>query len=137
MALTKEELKEFQEKELRNPQVDFTGEQNLAVQTGYLSIQQQMADFERAGQAIMVANSDRLIPELPGLPAYPDPIETILLQREVDAELLIARRRLLMQDELNLQAAKLKAEHNESELNRIKRAESEAAQANATTTPKA
>nr|WAE43761.1 MAG: hypothetical protein [Microviridae sp.] len=114
--MTKEETTAMLEKELRNPQTDFTDEVNLAVQTGYKTIPQQIEDFERAGRAIMVANADEVYPEMPGLPAYPDPIEAKLLMTEINADLLIARKRV--QEDQN-QAAKAAADRhkkNEEEL---------------------
>lgn len=92
--------------ELRNPQVDFRGETNLAVQTGNKTIPQMIEDFRRAGRAIQVARADQVFPETEGLPLYPDKIETELLKREVKADLLIARKRVeeeqkAQQDQLN------------------------------------
>lgn len=115
-----EEALALHEAEIRNPQIDFRGEKNLAVQTGYKTIAQEISDFERAGRAIMVANADAHYPEMAGLPAYPDPIEAELLRREVDAELLIARKRLLEDQEAAFKAAEDRARKNEEELTRIK-----------------
>lgn len=118
-----EELLKEEELTLRNPQVDFSACVNLAVQTGYKSIAQQVEDFRRAGRAIQVARADASYPEMAGLPAYPDPIETELLRREVDADLLIARRQLMADQEAAQKAAEERAGKNAEELERIKAAE--------------
>lgn len=115
------ELIEEEELSLRNPQIECL-EPNVTVQTGNKSISQQMEDFVRAGRSIQVARADQVIPETPGMPAYPDPIETILLQREIDADLLIARKRLLEDQQRQIEAAGDKAKKNEQELARIKAA---------------
>lgn len=126
MGLTKENMLEIQarndEELLRNPQVDFTGHKNLATQTGAKSVAAMIEDFRRAGQAIMVARADQVVPEMPGLPAYPDPIEVKLLQQEVDAELLIARKNLIENQNEQVKAFRAKAEKNERELERIQKA---------------
>lgn len=114
-------LHEFLEKELRNPQVDFTNEPNLAVQTGYQSISQIIDEFDRAGRAILVANADQNFPETPGMKLYPDPIEAILLEREVNAELMIARRRLEQDQEEAKKNAEERGKKNEAELQRMKK----------------
>lgn len=106
--MTKEKTQAMLEAELRNPQVDFTNHPNLAVQTGNKTISQIIEEFDRAGRAIMVAEADANFPETPGLRLYPDPLETWLLENEVDAELQIARKRLL-EDQEN---ANKKAEEN-------------------------
>lgn len=115
--ISKELAEEF-EKDLRNPQVDFSGEQNLAVQTGNKSIAQQIEDFARAGRSILVAR-DNLQP-IPGLPAYPDPIEAILLEREVRADILIARKKISEDQAAAQEQARIAAEKNAEELSRIK-----------------
>lgn len=114
------ELLEEEEKALRNPQVEFDGQPNLAVQTGNKTISQIMDDFDRAGRAIQVARADGSMPEIKGLPAYPDPLETELLRREIDGELLVARKRLLEDQQKQVNAAIERAAKNEQELARIK-----------------
>jgi hypothetical protein len=105
---------------LRNPQIDFTNVPNLAVQTGNKTITQIMEEFDRAGRAILVANADQNFPETPGLRLYPDPIEALILEREINAELLIARKRLQEDQEEARKQLEKRAATNEAELARIK-----------------
>lgn len=116
------ELTEDQLKELRNPYVDFGAAQNLTVQSGNKSIAQQVEDFARAGRAIMVSRANA-IPEIPGMPVYADHLEIELLRREVDGELLVARKRVEEDQKRALEAAKTKAAKNAQELQRIREVE--------------
>lgn len=111
-AKNKEEL-------ARNPSIDFSGIPNLATQTGAKSIPQMIEEFERAGRAIMVAEADANFPETPGMRLYPDPIEAILLEREVNAELMIARKRLAEDQEQARKNEQARLENNEKELKKI------------------
>ncbi|QXP08567.1 MAG: hypothetical protein [Arizlama microvirus] len=120
MAKTALEIDAENEKSLRNPHVDFTGLPNLASQVGWKTIPQEINDFEKAGRAIMVSNADANFPEVEGLPAYPDPIEARLLETEVNAQLLIARKRLAEDQEEAVKDAQRRAEKNQAELERIK-----------------
>ncbi|WNK14317.1 MAG: hypothetical protein [Microvirus sp.] len=120
MAKTALEIDAENERDLRNPHIDFTGLPNLAAQVGYKTIPQEIQDFERAGRAILVANADQNFPETAGLRAYPDPIEAKLLETEVNAQLLIARKRLAEDQEQSLKDAQERAKKNETELERIR-----------------
>jgi len=117
---TAKEIDEINKEQiLRNPSIDFTAVPNLATQTGAKTIPQLISEFERAGRAIMVSEADANFPETPGMRLYPDPIEAILLEREVDAELLIARRRLAEDQRQAETNAKAQAEKNQQQLERI------------------
>lgn len=118
--MTKAEIEQMHMDELRNAQVDFRGEPNLATQTGYQSISQIMDEFDRAGRAILVANADQNFPETPGMKLYPDPIEAMILEREVNAELMIARKRLEEDQEAAREALKERSEKNGKELERLR-----------------
>lgn len=121
MAKTATEIDEENKLQLlRNPQVDFTGKPNLAVQTGNQSISQIMDEFDRAGRAILVANADQNFPETRGLRLYPDPLETKLMQTEINAELQIARKRVLEDQEQARKVLEKANEKNEVELKRLK-----------------
>lgn len=125
-------LTEEQEKELRNPYVDFGAKQNLAVQTGNRTIAQQVEDFARASRAIMVSRANA-IPEIPGMPVYADHLEIELLRREVDGELLVARMRLDEDQRKAVEQAKQQAEKNAKELERIREIERSSPNPNTTT----
>lgn len=114
--MTKEEI----EIEMRNPQINFENVPNLAVQTGNKSIQETIADFERAGRAIMVANADENFPEVDGLPYAPDPLEAEILRREIDGEMLVARKRLAEDQERAMENSRAMAAKNEEELQRLR-----------------
>lgn len=125
---------ELHEQELRNQSSDFRGEQNLASQTGWQSITQIIEEFDRAGRAILVANADQNFPETPGLKLYPDPIEAMLLEREVNAEIMIARRRMEQDQEEAKNQAQERMKKNEKELERMKGIIQEAEASKTTTT---
>lgn len=111
---------ENKEQILRNPSVDFTGLPNLAVQI-HKTIAQEVADMERAGRAIMIANADMYPPEVEGMPLYPDPIEAEILRREVNGELLIARKRYAEEQETAQRRAAEQQEKNNKELERYQK----------------
>ena len=71
----------------------------------------------------MVARTDQTYPEMPGLPAYPDPVETELLRREVDADLLIARKNVIERQKQAEEAAKNRGQKAEEDLKKIQAAE--------------
>lgn len=119
MAEKNQAMIEDQERELRNPYVDFTNSVNLAVQTGSRNIAQQVDDFQRAGRAILVSRANA-IPEIPGMPIYADPLEIELLRREVDGEILVARKRLEEDQQKAIEQAAQQATKNAEELKRIK-----------------
>lgn len=127
-ALNKEQLE-------RNPSINFQGIPNLTVQTGNQSIAQLIDEFDRAGRAIMVANADQNFPEVPGLRLYPDKIEAMILEREINAEILIARKRLEEDQEASKKKIEAANEKNAKELERLRAMvkEAEAAEKGETT----
>lgn len=110
----------------RNPSTDFTGLPNMAAQTGWKTISEEIRDFEKAGRAIMIANHDRAGEPIDGLPAYPDPIEAKILEMEVNADIIIARKRLAEDQAREAQALAERQEFNNKELERYRLLEQQA-----------
>lgn len=120
----------------RNPHIDFSHLPNLTTQTGNQSIPQIIEEFERAGRAILVANADQNFPEIEGLRLYPDKIEAMILEREVNAELLIARKRLEEDQEQARKQLEAREKKHSTELERLRQMvkDQEAKEAKETTT---